>query len=156
MKLTAAIAASYFGAEVKVNGYYNNDSTPKEIVGTMTHVGLMSIGTGGGQYSYSQCQLILTPLDKISDEDAVEVAKILDLNYSDTDENYYLDLVGMREYLSELFDGVNRFQDSYTFDKISKLIHYCQSHTIDIGHGYGDNHIPSLIAAGVAVEKTNL
>lgn len=103
--------------------------------------------------SVEYCQLILTPLDKISDEDAVEVAKILDLNYSNTNDDYYLDLAGMQEYLSELFDGVNRFQDSYTFDKISKLIHYCQSHSIDIGHGYGDNHIPNLIAAGVAVEK---
>lgn len=151
MKLTFSIAGAYLGCDAIYHDTEIEYFTPHKfkMLGVMTQM----VFSMDNHYSMKFTKLILTPLSKISDEDAVEVAKILGLSYSDTDENYYLDLAGMREYLSELFDGVNRFQDSYTFDKISKLIHYCQSHSIDIGHGYGSNHIPSLIAAGVAVEK---
>lgn len=137
MKLTAKIAAAYLGADVKVNGYYNNDSTPKEIVGTMTHVGLMSIGTGGGQYSYSQCQLILTPLSKISDSDAVEVAKMCGASFAADD-------IGRAKAGKDLlFNYLYRTSNVRGADWF-KVLDYLRSKSYDI-----DN----LIAAGVAVEK---
>jgi len=174
MKLTAAIAASYFGAEVKVNGYYNNDSTPKEIVGTMTHVGLMSIGTGGGQYSYSQCQLILTPLSKISDEDAVEVAKIaIGVDAKEPiiercgDVRVSMDY-GISRTICVIRKAANQYEHGREYFYVhneteqgafntsvfgtAKIVDYLRSKGYDCGHG----SIPSLIAAGVAVEKTNL
>ena len=80
-KLTAAIAASYFGADVICAPYGGQPN--RKITGTM--IGLNNHGIdikfpewqSPHQIATDQCQLILTPLSKISDEDAVEVAKII-------------------------------------------------------------------------------
>lgn len=131
MKLTAKIAASYFGAMVRTpDGDYR-----------MHHVApnLMCIEVEtGNQFdyvAYDQCQLILTPLDKISDEDAVEVCKFLYSNPA--------------LHNPERGKSVATVGDWHSTRKGVEVIDYLRSKGYDCGHG----SIPSLIAAGVAVEK---
>lgn len=81
MKLTAKIAASYFGAEVRCAPY--GGPPDRKIIGTMIglnndgiHVKFPEWQSHQHQVAIGVCQLILTPLGEISDEDAMEVVKI--------------------------------------------------------------------------------
>lgn len=49
--------------------------------------------------------LQLRSLSSITDEEAVEVAKILDISYSNVDENAHFDLAGFTDWVSEIFIG---------------------------------------------------
>ena len=167
MKLTAAISASYFGAEVR---------TP-DGDGVMTGIRKDVIGVArsnefyGTWYDYDQSQLLLTPLSKISDEDAVEVAKILipqcflntkkgwqvSRNYTTTGYPYIKIHHPKKVYSVQIdctlvnFD-IDDMEDRVTASCDAKpvaLTDYLRSKGYDCGHG----SIPSLIAAGVAVEK---
>ena len=150
MKLTAAIAASYFGAMVRTpDGDYR-----------MHHVApnLMCIEVEtGNQFdyvAYDQCQLILTPLDKISDEDAVEVAKMFSWfnHYNGKEIEAYKNQFGKTVVSNK--ERIGKYETvCLDFDNPELLnrqqIDYLRSKGYDCGHG----SIPNLIAAGVAVEK---
>jgi len=130
-KLTAAIAGAYFGAMVRTpDGDYK-----------MHHVApnLMCVEIEeGNQFDYvryEHCQLILTPLSKISDEHAVEVCKLLYNNPS--------------LHNAERGRIVATTGDWHSTRKGVAIIDYLRSKGYDCGHG----NIPSLISAGIAVEK---
>lgn len=139
MKLTDKIAAAYFGADVLFQGVeYDN----------------MVIGVGG----YSLCskdntihmkwdgignsaKLLLTPLSKVSDEDADYIGDLL-LPFGAFGE------MAEGEYGKDFVNGkiLRSMRDSMP------ILDYLRSKGYDCGHG----SIPSLIAAGVAVEKSEI
>lgn len=166
MKLTAAIAGAYMPKQVMYNGEL------REVHGFTTDHVILFTTTDEFEYAeYSECQLLLTPLSKISDEDAVEVAKIIiddedNLSIIKVDrESSFCTKVLLKAnkatYLDVLVftnDGNVDLTDAKGKDLNachllwSRLTDYLRSKGYDCGHG----SIPSLIAAGVAVEKTNL
>ena len=169
MKLTAKIAASYFGAEVRCAPY--GGPPDRKIIGTMIglnndgiHVKFPEWQSHQHQVAIGVCQLILTPLDKISDEDAVEVAKIADKNVEYKKGNGHIaEITRYKVVKSESKDksyiGIDRYSGDtyYGYDPLPitaslysiEQIDYLRSKGYDCGHG----SIPNLIAAGVAVEK---
>lgn len=138
MKLTAKIAASYFGAEVRCAPY--GGPPDRKIIGTMIglnndgiHVKFPEWQSHQHQVAIGVCQLILTPLGEISDEDAMEVVKI-----------WYK---GSEKISTISIDEGKRIALSMCVP--SEITDYLRSKGYDCGHG----SIPNLIAAGVAVEK---
>lgn len=154
MKLNIAIAASYWGAEFIYSGS----------IGTVRRMGGISENHNLIDYPKTdtfrvdRCQLILTPLSKISDEDAVEVGKAFGLKKMD---GHYYEWIG-KAIITHHFTMYSPWDDSI-LDTASnrglvtnihsrnylKLVDYLRSKGYDCGHG----SIPSLIAAGVAVKK---
>ena len=172
MKLTAAIVMSYPNAQVRhidreydVCAIYKGNDTIDVI---HDKNGIRSYGA----LRIYQCQLILTPLSKISDEDAVEVAKmaiskseikgfkvvqirredyavkvIIEFDGKDGLGMYWVNITsyGMPQFLKRV--GSTLHELHYQF--LQCCIDYLRSNGYDLGHG----SIPSLIAAGVAMEK---
>jgi len=140
MKLTAKIAASYFGAEVRCAPY--GGPPDRKIIGTMIglnndgiHVKFPEWQSHQHQVAIGVCQLILTPLDKISDEDAVEVCKFLYSNPA--------------LHNPERGKSVATVGDWHSTRKGVEVIDYLRSKGYDCGYA----NLNSLISAGVAVEK---
>lgn len=151
MKLTANIAAAYWGANMMHKG-----DTYK--VFNSLRDGYVNLWDSETCYledvNISECQLLLTPLSKISDEDAVEVAKICN-----RDNNSHKFKSKSKEQLIEMgrliaYDLVSTYGDPHyvQLDYAREIIDYLSSKGYDCGHG----SIPSLIAAGVAVEKKEI
>lgn len=171
MKLTAKIAMCYQNAHVTTK--YDEGKSYK-IVGVSEWEGNLQVQTSENDtdwWNIDQCQLILTPLDKISDEDAVDVAKILipqcffntqkgwqvSRNYTTTGYPYIKIHHPKKVYSVQIdctlvnFD-IDDMEDRVTASCDTKpvsIIDYLRSKGYDCGHG----SIPNLIAAGVAVEK---
>lgn len=131
-KLTAKIAALYFGCEVQVN-----DNEQPQIVGAicgwLNDCICLEYEKSCIWVHVSYCQLLLTPLDKISDEVAIEVAK----------------LVGFQEGLKgwgKWYCKVGFPHDcALSADKQLKIIDYLRSQSVDVD---------GLIEKGVALDKT--
>ena len=120
MKLTAAIAMSYPNAHVTTK--YDEGKSYK-VVGVSEWEGNLQVQTSENEtdwWNIDQCQLILTPLDKISDEDAVEVAKITS---EEKEENY------TSTYVKE--DCRLTIWKSYSL----RVFDYLRSKGYDLGHG---------------------
>ena len=91
-------------------------------------------------------QLLLTPLSQISDEDAIEVARILGLSYNnDPESECYYDLGGL---IADLTSNSEDYIKMH-FNGSGILIDHLRSRGYDCGYG----EIPSLIEAGIAIEK---
>lgn len=98
-----------------------------------------TVTIGGMQVSLEYCQLMLTPISEMSDEHAIEVAKIFD-----------------PELLPEEMARVGRFfanRKDYCFgdmdyNRTQQIIDYLRSVGYDCGYG----SIPSLIEAGIAIK----
>ncbi len=144
MKLTAAIAASYFGAEVICAPYGGQPN--RKIIGTM--IGLNNHGIdikfpewqSPHQIAIDQCQLILTPLDKISDEDSYYIGKAF--GDPSIGESGFA-RVG-KYWASDVLPNDDPSRINFKPSAIRQITDYLRSKSYDI-----DN----LIAAGVAVEK---
>lgn len=103
-KLTPAIAAAYWDAEINLgNKYVDADA-----------IGCLQADIS----AWHECKLLLSPLSAISDEHAVEVANI-------TEKKDF---------------------------SASEITDYLRSKGYDMGYG----SIPSLIEAGIALNKTTL
>jgi len=180
MKLTAAIAHSYPNADVKFMDIDNVVKVAKMdgIVKDTIHLGipcdLIRLPIEHRFISAEYCQLILTPLSKISDEDAVEVAKIaIGVDAKEPiiercgDVRVSMDY-GISRTICVIRKAANQYEHGREYFYVhneteqgafntsvfgtAKIVDYLRSKGYDCGHGL----IPSLIAAGVAVEKTNL
>jgi len=173
MKLTAAIAMSYPNAHVTLNGYDVPIFKIDEIDFKHGEFTLMRVSDGDIFHEpIYKCQLILTPLDKISDEDAVEVAKlaiskseikgfkvvqirredysvkvIIEFDGKDGMGMYWVNITsyGMPQFLKRV--GSTLHELHYQF--LQCCIDYLRSKGYDCGYA----NLNSLIAAGVAVEK---
>lgn len=74
-------------------------------------VGLVTIGTGGWNLRYPDFYLVLTPLSQITDEDAIELSKLMHgdlaksmedgkhLHYGKNFAEYYLDKLNCSDFL---------------------------------------------------------
>ena len=142
-KLTAQIAHVYSGAKVlnKESGYCFEMVAISDsyiLVYQPPSSGDES-GDGGDELEWkpSDCQPILTRLSNITDEDALEVAKIL---Y--TPVSIYISANAGREIVTNM--------DTYTFrfNKANRIIDFLRSKSYDCGYG----SIPYLIEAGIAIE----
>jgi hypothetical protein len=95
------------------------------------------------EWMYSECRLILTPLSEISNDDAVEVAKIFKYQVSEHDKLKFLGL--------ELVDSLVKYElDGFMLRDILAIIDYLRSKHYDCGY----LQISSLIEAGLAVKAT--
>lgn len=157
MKLTAAIAGSYPNAKVTMSGYDDPIFKIDEIDFKHDEFTLMRVSNGDIFHEpIDQCQLILTPLSKISDEDAFRCASMCGLHTAGNrviritaavfveNDTYQLQ-ISHNGYVCLRKNGA-----LYNMD-IRKVYDYLRSKGYDCGHG----SIPSLIAAGVAVEPTH-
>lgn len=94
--------------------------------------------TGSIRVNISSCQLILTPVDRISDDDAVEVAKMCGATFA-------VDDIGRAKAGKDLLQNYLYRTSNVRGADWFKVQDYLRSKSYDI-----DNNI----AAGVAVEKT--
>lgn len=84
MKLTAAIAAMYYGCNLECAPYADAD---RLIIGKMVGLNEFICDVKFPEWqsvaavAYEHCKLILRPLSEITDEDAMEVSKIFGHNY---------------------------------------------------------------------------
>lgn len=145
MKLTDNIAAAYFNAGVLHAG------NTYEMHGVMR--GIIEVFTleDSDQFELlecSECQLELTPLSAITDEHAIEVAK-MSSNYNEFAFSQHQDYVDM-----VIADGIGIALNWMKNQGLSAFIcdqqaQYLRSRNYDCGYG----SIPSLIDAGIAVVK---
>lgn len=145
--LTPAILGAYMGAMV-TDKY--SDGKSYKMVGVSEWEGNLQVETSKGEtdwWNINQCQLILFPLSKISDEDAVEVAKIMGVIDSDcgVDDYEYWGNYVKKSY-------INEGKQHRSFIVSVEVIDYLRSRSYDCGHG----DIKSLIEAGMAVDGTLL
>lgn len=181
-KLTAQIAKVYMPC--KITDKYAN-GVQYDMVGISEYEGNLQVKMPSGDtdwWNIDICQLILTPLSKITDEHAIEVALIckrdyhrhfvvsdIKSQYSETTEKGYNILWITFDSLSTNIAGhsdINKHKIgisswgsvSHYFDgELSpvnmsrEIIDYLRSKSYDCGHG----SIPSLIAAGIAIDSTN-
>ena len=157
MKLTAAIAHSYPNAEVRFMDIDNIDKVAKMngIVKDTVHLGipcnLISLPIEHKFISVEYCQLILTPLDKISDEDAVEVAKIIlskDASYTPLaiERNEYYTQLNIKSEpdITDADTIVNMYIRIWNEDcNIQWVWEYCKNNHI----GVDNRHVPNVLSA---------
>ena len=155
LTLNHAIAGAYPKAKVTLEGYDEPIFKIDEIDLKNDEFTLMRVSNGDVFHEpIYKCQLILTPLEKISDEHAVEVAKML--NYrTDIDMpellEYMKDVINIRK-VGDVFgniDSKNIADNDVSPMIILRCYDYLRSKGYDCGHG----NITSLISAGIAVEK---
>lgn len=150
--LNPAIAGSYQNAPVLYNGVV------REVYGV--NINCVALFTETDEFEcveHEESQLILTPLSKISDEDAVEVAKML--NYrEDVDMSELLehmkDVINIRK-VGDVFgniDSKNIADNDVSPMVILRIYDFLRSRSYDCGYG----SIQSLIQAGIAVDGTLL
>ncbi len=178
LKLTVEIAAAYWDAKLTTQhaAFIGGVKTFKYLELT-DHM----ISDGTNWFPISDCQLLLSPLSSISDEDAIEVAKIVsgpwarhfkesDLSYSRVDKSKRIGVFsngnlqhivhvcsdGAVRYYNPAFSADSKQGDlsvesrgEYCITKYTAAIDYLRSKSYDCGYG----SIPSLIAAGIAIEK---
>lgn len=117
-KLTPQIAGAYIGAQVVWDGI---EFPAYNVINSNDII---------------NCRLILTPLSAISDEDAVEVAKMVNA----------LDIVSNLEYMTKVGKAyIKRNITTFPFF----IIDYLRSRNYDLGY----MHIRSLIDAGIAISS---
>jgi hypothetical protein len=174
-QLNAAIAAAYWGCEIHTKGEtYKMHGMPA----LFGEIHLSFAPRGNEALEVEQCQLVLTPLSAISDEDAIEVAKIIDANnlcgsgkisYEfkrvqafnyDKGENEPVPTV---QRLNTKGDSIGLLIVDFSAQHMEerKVIDYLRSSVRPDGTpkpiydcGYLD--IPSLIESGIAVDKTKM
>lgn len=151
--LTQQIAGAYIGAQV-----VESDGLVGVLTGTNITYLTVKINGEFYDFDYDQCRLILTPLSAISDEDAVEVAKICGKRISeDVEREDCFDFVGFQYYLIELFETGSDVRD-ITLDKAIKAIDYLRSDkrpdgTAKLVYDLGYGPIKSLIGEGLAISS---
>ena len=140
------VFAAYMPCKMKYDGY----NPTLEVIGVLYAEGNLQVMDKTGHSDMwecnNYCKLILKHLSKITDEDAMEVAKILyDKYVSEEEEKYrivtYAALGG--DFIKTLY------KTPLTCDKIISIIDFLRSRGYDCGHG----QIPSLLEAGLAVEE---
>jgi hypothetical protein len=173
-KLNSSIAHAYYGALVM----YENEV--REVYGVNENCIALFTDTDEFDYAeHSDCQLLLTPLSEISDEDAVEVVKIAlnepwlyDMNYrselvltsssvvrfADKVQVIYSSNVRSgKVYITKesgLWEVINGSYDDNEVPLIctSSVFDFLRSKSYDVGHG----SIPSLISARIAINKNQV
>lgn len=98
------------------------------------------------EWMFSECKPILTPLSDITDNDAVEVAKIAGVvsNYMERG----CELIRLLTNKDSIFDTY-KFGGGVTY---AHIIDYLRSKHYDLGY----MHIPSLIAADLAISSKQI
>lgn len=91
-------------------------------------------------------KLLLTPLSEITDEDAIEVGKLIFLTES-VDEPTIYRIKQVLGWVNPLYQLTNVM--TIKGDVFIKIIDYLRSKCYDCGFA----HIPSLISAGIAIKK---
>lgn len=130
-KLTQQIAGAYTGAQVEISGIVTYGISHISANGIMVDTGERFKYT-----PYDQCRLILTPLSAISDEDAVEVARMVNA----------LDIVSNLEYMTKVGKAyIKRNITTFPFF----IIDYLRSRNYDLGY----MGVRSLIDADIAISS---
>jgi len=94
------------------------------------------------EWMYSECKPILTPLDEITDEDAVEVAKIARCRYQSIES-----IIAAGKELVTIY--LDRSSNVSAISWVN-IIDYLRFKKYDCGY----MHLPSLITADLAIKKT--
>lgn len=144
------VLAQYIGCQVSIPaGYAFNGFKTDDKVGEFNGIrneGFIHIGNIGGYYSFGHFQLILKPLSAITDEDALEVAKIVGFEnpevYSRTEDYVLIQEKGKpvnNKSVSIWFDGEiladGSERTTYEFsisEGISFVYQYLQSKGYDL------------------------
>lgn len=99
----------------------------------------------------AHCKLILTSVSDITDERAIEVAKILSVSYSNSPvSNAHFDITGLSYYLKELFERGSDITERSGF-QILQLVDYLRSKGYMLpAFGY------DLYEAGIAIKPSEI
>lgn len=170
----AAMYAAYMGCEVQVVEY--GTSMTGKMVSVSPYNILLNISNmyGVTAFDFFKSMPILTPLSKIADEDAIEVAKIAvrhsdDINWSEYEiciNDRGDDLVSVcigGSLISIWYEGIISVSNKYAPTifapalNICEITDYLRSPTRPNGtskpvYDMGFRHYPSLISAGLAKE----
>lgn len=173
-KLTAQIAAAYFGQKVKIE----IPLMETFIIGIHEN-GLLqtahSVGTHD-KFNVEYCQLILKPLSAITDEDAIEVAKIAVNHTNNVDFSNYEITLNSRDFerievyiggirIGIYYDGriicSNKiapfiFLPTFNMSQIADFLRSTDESKGKYAYDCGYGSIPSLIDAGIAIDETKM
>lgn len=161
LKLTAQIAAAYMPC--KITDKYAN-GVHYDMVGVSEYEGNLQVKMPSGDtdwWNIDMCQLLLTPLSSITDEDAIEVAKIdlgalngfevikvkryntsIEIDYRWISDNESLNLKDGYSYSGW---GMGFKPQTYS----PQITDYLRSKSYDCGYG----SIPSLLTAAIAINN---
>ncbi len=159
-KLTAQITGAYLGCQFRYSGSIGKIRTMGGVARTLNLIDYDTQET----FHTGRCQLILTPLSEITDEDAIDVAKLLcNAYYGITANQTQIEKVkdrvkvftGGRGVCSIWNNGAIGWFNSENEQTESPLqlreaYDFLRSRSYDCGYG----KISSLIAAGIAIAKT--
>lgn len=161
-KLTAQIAAAYFGCMISETKFGANES---EWTDSYIPTGMDNDGYFDKDYNdirFRHCQLILTPITEISEEDLIEVIKRCE--WWDCYKRYTeMRIEGMRLKFNgwKVIGGYDTAQECEQSCLNQSQIDYLRSSVRPDGTpkpvydcGYGS--IPSLIEAGIAVKQGDI
>lgn len=142
-----------------------NTNFPHEkghVVEVSRHSVTIESTSGLHEFALFECEPILTPLSEISDEDAVEVAKIAKVSNPVITRQDYGILVsgdngaeGKRNH-ARTVRVYYRWSNTRVMDGRFEVIEYClpiADYLRSRGYDLGFMHIPSLIEAGLAVKS---
>jgi len=140
-KLTAQMVAAYPNAQVM----YRTDLGGKGVIGNLQWlyfrrdelVASIENSFMDMQDDCANFQLVLTSPDKITDAQALKVAK-----------EFFIEEWQTLEKSKAIFSNLD-YDDDWNLDSATKFTDICRSLNIDMGY----KNIPSLIAVGLAVEK---
>lgn len=126
------IIAAYWGCRIQVNG------NQMQMIGLETKCIYLAKPAKdyAEEFDFSDCQIMLKPLSLISNEDAIEVAK---MNFHGHTEHPQVELGRAL---------VQKIHKHIYCEKVVTIIDFLRSKSYDCGYG----NIPSLIAMGIAVE----
>lgn len=133
----------------RVYGAYNTVTVKSQfgvhtLFGVTTEGVYVSVGKERLFREFQGSSLLLTPLSQISDEDAIEVAALMACPNSSVKSK----IEWGKYYIMQII----RLNGTYSCLHLTKTIDYLRSKGYDAGYG----EIPSLIEAGIAIDKTTL
>lgn len=147
-KLTAQIAASYFGAKVQI---YLHGTYARTVPVNGYLIARIQHHPMHGECEY---KLLLTPLSKIREEDAIYVAKIANVNWNTRNEMFGYDFsnyITIGRDICHTIDSGLADMLYIRFCNLIEIIDYLRSKSYDLGYG----SIKSLIEAGIALDETS-
>src|SRR3990167_4382186 len=144
-EIKAKVFAQYLGQKVKCVSREDDIPEVTDFIVNIFKDELIGVGNYEFYFNEDDIKLLLKPLSSITDEDAIEVTKILDISYSKTGEQEYYDLAGFVDYIENEFFN----EKIYSVKSIIILTQFLQSKGYDLPNYLLDGK--TLFESGLAI-----
>lgn len=157
----AKVFAMYLGCDVKVNAaHFTANNNSKNIKGKTILSPSIIADCHERTFQYSDFKLLLTPLSKIADEDAVHVAKMIGASYrNDNDDVNWNAYFTKKSFVNYLISNLKNDEDMYYAKGIIYVYQYLISRSYDVQLWLGIDHPANgktAIELGIAIDKTTI